>query len=73
MYHIGIDLGGTNIAVGVTDDDFNIIGRGRKRTPVGAESDEIISEMAAAAKMAVENAGLQMSDIADVGMPKGNK
>ena len=68
MYHIGIDLGGTNIAVGVTDDDFNIIGRGRKRTPVGAESDEIISEMAAAAKMAVENAGLQMSDIADVGI-----
>lgn len=68
MYHIGIDLGGTNIAVGVTDDDFNIIGRGRKRTPVGAESDEIISEMAATAKMAVENAGLQMSDIADVGI-----
>ena len=52
----------------MTDDDFNIIGRGRKRTPVGAESDEIISEMAAAAKMAVENAGLQMSDIADVGI-----
>ena len=31
MYRIGIDLGGTNIAVGVVDDNFNIIGRGKMK------------------------------------------
>lgn len=68
MYHIGIDLGGTNIAVGVTDDEFNIIGRGKRKTPAGAQSDGILKEMAKAARLAVENAGLEMSDIDDVGI-----
>lgn len=68
MYHIGIDLGGTNIAVGVTDDEFNIIGRGKRKTPAGAQSDDILKEMAKAARQAVENAGLEMSDIDDVGI-----
>ncbi len=68
MYHIGIDLGGTNIAVGVTDDEFNIIGRGKRKTPAGAQSDGILKEMAKAARQAVENAGLEMSDIDDVGI-----
>lgn len=68
MYHIGIDLGGTNIAVGVTDDEFNIIGRGKRKTPPGAQSDGILKEMAKAARQAVENAGLEMSDIDDVGI-----
>lgn len=26
MYNIGIDLGGTNIKVGVVNDDFKIVG-----------------------------------------------
>lgn len=68
MYHIGLDLGGTNIAVGVTDDEFNIIGRGKRKTPAGAQSDGILKEMAKAARQAVENAGLEMSDIDDVGI-----
>ena len=68
MYHIGIDLGGTNIAVGVTDDEFNIIGRGKRKTPAGAQSDGILKEMAKAARQAVENAGLEISDIDDVGI-----
>ena len=28
MYKIGVDLGGTNIAVGVVDENLQIIGRG---------------------------------------------
>ena len=33
MYRIGIDLGGTNIAVGVVDDRHNIIAEHRHRLP----------------------------------------
>ena len=68
MYHIGIDLGGTNIAVGVTNDDLKIIGRGRRKTPQGADSDTILKEMAAASLAAVQDAGLTMSDISDAGI-----
>jgi glucokinase len=32
MYRIGVDLGGTNIAVGVIDEKLNIIGRGKIKT-----------------------------------------
>ena len=31
MYNIGIDLGGTNIKVGVVNDDFKIVGKSNKR------------------------------------------
>ena len=32
MYRIGVDLGGTNIAVGVVTEDLKIIGRGKVKT-----------------------------------------
>ena len=32
MYHLAIDLGGTNIAVGVVDENFKIVGRGKMKT-----------------------------------------
>lgn len=33
-YYLGIDLGGTNIAVGVVDENYQIIGRGKNKTRV---------------------------------------
>ena len=32
MYRIGVDLGGTNIAVGVVDENYKIVGRGMGKT-----------------------------------------
>ena len=32
MYNIGIDLGGTNIKVGVVNDDFKIVGKSNIKT-----------------------------------------
>ena len=31
MYRVGIDLGGTNIAVGVVNDKYEIIGEGKRK------------------------------------------
>ena len=31
-YYVGIDLGGTNIAVGVVDEDYRIVGRANEKT-----------------------------------------
>ena len=32
MYRLGIDLGGTNIAVAVVDENYNIVGRAKVKT-----------------------------------------
>ena len=68
MYHLGIDLGGTNIAVGVVDENFKIVGRGKKKTNAPRPANEICDDMAAAAIMAIEDAGLTMDDIDTIGI-----
>ncbi len=68
MYRIGVDLGGTNIAVGVIDDNLKIIGRGKLKTNLPRTPDEVFNDMAKACVMAVEDAGLTMDDISSVGI-----
>lgn len=68
MYRIGIDLGGTNIAAGVVNDAFEIVGRAKCKTAMPRPAGEIIRDMAKVARMAVENAGLALADIAYVGV-----
>ena len=68
MYYIGIDLGGTNIAAAVVNDEYKILGEGKMKTNAGRPAEEIVADMAKAAKMAVENAGLTLADIKSVGV-----
>ena len=67
-YHLGIDLGGTNIAVGVVDSDFNIIGEASIPTGVPDTPEHIADRMAQASRAAVENAGVAMDEIESVGI-----
>ena len=64
---IGIDLGGTNIAAGLVDENGKIIKK--LSTPTLAERgfEEIAADMAALAKRLVSEAGLKMSDIKSLG------
>lgn len=68
MYFLGIDLGGTNIASAVVDENFNIIGRGKMKTNLPRSAESIADDMAAAARAAIQNAGLKMSDIKEIGI-----
>ncbi len=68
MYRIGIDLGGTNIKAGVVDEKFNIIATAKCKTRMPRPAEDIIADMAATARKAVEAAGLTMDDIACVGV-----
>jgi len=68
MTRIGVDLGGTNISVGVVDDNWNIIGRGQRPTKAPRAADELFDDLAAAVREAVSNAGLTMADIESVGI-----
>ena len=45
MYRIGVDLGGTNISVGVVDSECNIIGRASVKTKAPRPAEEIFEDM----------------------------
>lgn len=68
MYYVGIDLGGTNIAVGVVNDKFEIVGKANRKTRTERPTEAILEDMAGATRDAVLNAGLTMEDIAWVGV-----
>ena len=68
MYRLGIDLGGTNIAVAVVDDEYKIVGRAKVKTDAHRPAKQICDSIAFAAKEAVKDAKLTMEDIASAGI-----
>lgn len=68
MLRLGIDLGGTNIAAGVVDENYKIIGTGKLKTNAPRPAEEIADDMCKAALLAVEDAGLTLDDIESVGV-----
>lgn len=68
MYKLGIDLGGTNIVAGVVDENFKIIGIGKRKTNVSGGAEVIADDMAAAAFDAIKDANLTIDDIEDMGI-----
>lgn len=67
-YKVGIDLGGTNIVAGVVDRDFNIIARADCKTAIPRPESDVCDSMAEVTLQAIAKAGLEMSDIAQIGI-----
>ncbi|MCR4615323.1 MAG: ROK family protein [Clostridiales bacterium] len=68
MYKIGIDLGGTNISVGVVNEKYEVVGRGVVKTKLPRSAAEIFDDMKAAADEAVKKAGITYDNIESVGV-----
>ncbi len=68
MYTLGIDLGGTNIAVGVVNDNGEIVGRAGCKTNAPRDVESILDDMACMCREAVKAAELTMEDIAYTGI-----
>ncbi len=68
MYNIGIDLGGTNIKVGVVDENYNIIGKSNIKTNLPRPGEEIAESIVEGVKQACEAAGIALSDVNSVGI-----
>lgn len=66
MYYIGIDLGGTNVAAGVTDQEGRLLGKASIPCPRGAE--EIADAMAQSVRLAVREAELTLEKCGSVGV-----
>jgi glucokinase len=67
-YYAGIDLGGTNIAVGIVNENYEILGKASVKTNLPRQASEIADDMAKATLMAAENAGITLQDIEWVGV-----
>ena len=68
MYRIGIDLGGTNIAVGLVNENHEI--EVKRSTPTRAErsAEEIAADMASLCRAVCEEKGISIKDVANIGI-----
>lgn len=68
MYTIGIDLGGTNIAVGLVNEKMEIVKQKSTPTLLERNLDEIPKDMGRLANELIEEAGLTLDDIKYIGI-----
>ena len=68
MYRIGIDLGGTNIAVGVVNERHEIIAHTSVPTLARRTPQAVIHDMGDAVQAALDQAGLTAADCASIGV-----
>lgn len=68
MYYIGIDLGGTNAAVGVVDESGKIIAKASNPTNADKGTDAIINSIVKSANEALESSGISKSEIKSIGI-----
>jgi glucokinase len=67
-YRIGIDLGGTNIAAGIVDEDFRLIRRASIKTAIPRSAEEITDDIAALCRRLCEEEGIDFADIEKIGI-----
>jgi len=66
-FYLGIDLGGTNIAAGIVNENYEIIVKHREKTDAKKPFEDIVADIARTGKRAVELSGIPFSQIKAVG------
>ncbi len=67
-YFAGVDLGETNIAVAIVDENGVMYGKSEKKTNLPRQYNEIFDDVAACVKEATDNSGLSIDDIEAIGI-----
>ena len=68
MYYLGVDLGGTNIAIGLVDENLKIVLKDKVPTGASRPTSDIMDDMAALCKSIVERAGVSFDEVAYAGI-----
>ena len=68
MYRIGVDLGGTNIAVGLVNENYEIVKKATTPTFAKRSPEEIIEDIARLCKKVVFEACIDFSSVASIGV-----
>lgn len=73
MYYVGIDVGGTNLAVGVINEQHQIISRSKAKTPESCDAKKMSALFGDLVLEALEKANLTLEDVpyVGVGVPAG--
>ncbi len=66
--YIGIDLGGTNIAVGLVNDQLKILAQSSRPTNAPRPYQEVVRDMAELCEEVAKEAGFSMADIKGIGI-----
>ncbi|MCC8128851.1 MAG: ROK family protein [Clostridiales bacterium] len=67
-YFIGIDIGGINIAVGVVDEEKNMLKKLSVPTGADRKAEALIDDMVASVRAVLELAGMTLSEITSIGI-----
>jgi glucokinase len=68
MYYLGIDLGGTNIAIGLVNEEGEIVERGNAPTGRERSATMILKDMAELAQEVAAKAGVGLDQISSIGV-----
>lgn len=68
MNYIGVDLGGTNIKVGLVDEHFHILAQGDRPTALPRPAEAVCDDIAAEIRFVAGQAGILLSDIGGIGI-----
>jgi len=68
MYYIGIDLGGTNIAAGIYDENLELLYKTSVPTRNERTDKEIVDSMTELAKQIMEHEGVDKKDVKSIGI-----
>ncbi len=68
MYYIGVDLGGTNIAVGITDENGKLLLKDSVPTDAYRGPDFVVQDMAALCKKIVSDFGTSFDNVGYIGI-----
>lgn len=67
-YFVGIDLGGTNMQIGVVDSTNMVMGRSKCKTKAEKGGDAVVERMVEAVEEACEKAGIKAKEISGIGV-----
>ncbi len=65
---VGIDLGGTNMQIGVVDSKNTIIGESRRKTQADGGLNKVVDRLVGGVEMACEHAGIAVKELGGVGI-----
>ncbi len=68
MYYLGVDLGGTNIAIGLVNENFKIVLKDKVPTGASRPLSDVMDDMAALCASVVKKAGITFEDVACAGI-----
>src|SRR5690606_36450315 len=65
---VGIDLGGTNMQIGVVNGDHKVIGRAKRKSKPEEGRDRVIQRIVEGVREACEDAKIDIKDVAAIGI-----